>query len=172
MKLRKGDTVKVVAGGNSKKNNDKGKIGEILKVNAKDNTVVVEGVNIVTKAKRARTAQEKSELVKQEAAIDVSNVNVVCPSCGKAVRVKHAIVDGKKVRVCACGASLDKKFVKDAKVKKAAKTAETAEQAKAEKPAKTEKKSRVTKSANVEEKATKAAVAKKPTTSRSAQRGV
>lgn len=166
--VKVGDTVLVNSG------KDSGKKGKVLAIRKTDKgvKVLVEGVNIVTKAKRARTAQEKSELVKQEAAIDVSNVNVVCPSCGKAVRVKHAIVDGKKVRVCACGASLDKKFVKDAKVKKAAKTAETAEQAKAEKPAKTEKKSRVTKSANVEEKATKAAVAKKPTTSRSAQRGV
>ena len=122
-------------------------------------------------AKAARTAQEKSELVKVEGSIDISNVNVVCPTCGKPVRVKHAVVDGKKVRVCSCGASLDSKFVKDTKAKKTAKT-EADETKKAEKPAKTEKKSKVTKSANAEEKATKVAVAKKPTTSRSSQRGV
>ena len=39
---------------------------------------------------------------------------VVCPTCGKATRVKHAIVDGKKVRVCKCGATLDKAFSKKA----------------------------------------------------------
>ncbi|MBO5345246.1 MAG: 50S ribosomal protein L24 [Clostridia bacterium] len=166
--VKVGDTVLVNSG------KDSGKKGKVLAIKKSKNgvRVLVEGVNIITKAKKARTAQEKSELVKQEAAIDISNVNVVCPSCGKAVRVKHAVVDGKKVRVCACGASLDKKFVKDAKVKKAAKAAETAESTKAEKPAKTEKKSRVTKSAVAEEKATKTAVAKKPVTSRSAQRGV
>ena len=47
--------------------------------------------------------------------IDASNVKVVCPSCGKATRVKHAVVDGKKVRVCACGAVLDKAYAKKAK---------------------------------------------------------
>ena len=166
--IKTGDTVLVNSG------KDSGKKGKVLAIRKTDKgvKVFVEGVNIVTKAKRARTAQEKSELVKVEGSIDISNVNVVCPTCGKPVRVKHKEVDGKKVRVCSCGAVLDAKFVKDAKVKKAAKTAETAEQAKAEKPAKTEKKSRVTKSANVEEKATKTAVAKKPTTSRSSQRGV
>lgn len=155
--VKTGDTVLVNSG------KDSGKQGKVLAVkNVKGHTrVVVENVNLVTKAKRARTAQEKSELVKQEAPIDVSNVNVVCPSCGKAVRVRHAEVEGKKVRVCAkCGAVLDTKFVKTKKV-----------EAKAEKAEKTEKKSRATK-ATKEEKATKTAVAKKPTTTRSSQRGV
>jgi hypothetical protein len=109
-----------------------------------------------------------------EGAIDVSNVNVICAKCDKAVRVKHTVVDGKKVRVCPkCGAVLDVKFSKDAKVKKAAKAenAEAKETKKAEKPAKTEK-SKVTKSVKTDEKATKVAVAKKPTTSRATQRGV
>ena len=131
--------------------------------------VVVEGVNIVTKAKKARTAQEKSELVKVEGSIDISNVNVVCPTCGKPVRVKHAVIDGKKVRVCGCGAVLDQKYVKE--TKKADKTEKSEETAKAEKPAKTQK-SKTTAKAAKEEKATKTAAAKKPTTSRSAQRGV
>ena len=158
--VKTGDTVLVNSG------KDSGKQGKVLAVkNVKGHTrVVVENVNLVTKAKRARTAQEKSELVKQEAAIDVSNVNVVCPSCGKAVRVRHSVVEGKKVRVCAkCGAVLDSKFVKTKKVE--------AKTEKAEKAEKTEKKSRATK-ATKEEKATKTAVAKKPTTTRSSQRGV
>lgn len=165
--IKTGDTVLVNSG------KDSGKKGKVLAIRKTKNgvRVVVEGVNIVTKAKKARTAQEKSELVKVEGSIDISNVNVVCPTCGKPVRVKHAVVDGKKVRVCSCGASLDSKFVKDTKAKKTAKT-EADETKKAEKPAKTEKKSKVTKSANAEEKATKVAVAKKPTTSRSSQRGV
>jgi len=165
--IKTGDTVLVNSG------KDSGKKGKVLAIRKTKNgvRVVVEGVNIITKAKKARTAQEKNELIKVEGSIDVSNVNVVCPSCGKPTRVKHAVVDGKKVRVCSCGKSLDSKYVKDAKVKKVAK-AEDAE-AKAEKPAKTEKKSKATtKAVKTEEKATKTAVAKKPQTSRSSQRGV
>ncbi len=166
--IKTGDTVLVNSG------KDSGKKGKVLAIRKTKNgvRVIVEGVNIITKAKKARTAQEKSELVKTEGTIDISNVNVVCPTCGKPVRVKHAVVDGKKVRVCACGAVLDKKFTKEtAKPAKKSAKAETAEE-KAEKPAKTEKKSKVTKTVKAEEKATKTAVAKKPTTSRSSQRGV
>ncbi len=163
--VKLGDTVLVNSG------KDSGKKGKVLAIKKTKNgvRVVVEGVNIVTKAKKARTAQEKSELVKIEGTIDVSNVNVVCPTCGKAVRVKHAEIDGKKVRVCGCGASLDHKFVKE--TKKAEKS-EKAEDAKAEKTAKTQKSKAPAAKAAKEEKATKTAAAKKPTTSRSAQRGV
>ena len=168
--VKVGDTVLVNSG------KDSGKKGKVLAVKKNKDSVrvIVEGVNIITKAKKARTAQDKSELVKTEGTIDISNVNVICAKCDKAVRVKHTIVDGKKVRVCPkCGAVLDVKYSKDAKVKKAVKAenAEAKETKKAEKPAKTEK-SKVTKSAKAEEKATKVAVAKKPTTSRATQRGV
>ena len=165
--IKTGDTVLVNSG------KDSGKKGKVLAIreNKKGVRVVVEGVNIVTKAKKARTAQEKSELVKVEGTIDVSNVNVVCPTCGKPTRIKHAIVSGKKVRVCSCGAVLDKKYVKDSKVKSEKKSSETKEEKKAEKKTATEKKSKVTSKAT-NEKATKTAEAKKPTTARSAQRGV
>lgn len=165
--IKTGDTVLVNSG------KDSGKKGKVLaiKETKKGVRVVVEGVNIITKAKKARSAQEKSELVKVEGTIDVSNVNVVCPTCGKPTRVKHAVVDGKKVRVCSCGSVLDKKFVKDSKVKAEKKTSEKTEEKKAEKKTATEKKSKVTSKAT-NEKATKTAEAKKPTTARSAQRGV
>jgi len=164
--IKTGDTVLINSG------KDSGKKGKVLAIKQTKNgvRVIVEGANIVTKAKKARTAQEKSELVKQEGSIDISNVNVICPTCGKPTRVKHKVVDGKKVRVCSCGAVLDSKFVKDTKTKKVEK-AETAETKKVEKPAK-EKKSRVSTAKAADEKATKTAVAKKPTTSRSSQRGV
>ena len=165
--IKTGDTVLVNSG------KDSGKKGKVLAIrqNKKGVRVVVEGVNIITKAKKARTAQEKSELVKVEGTIDVSNVNVVCPTCGKPTRVKHAVVDGKKVRVCSCGSVLDKKYVKDSKVKSEKKASEKSEEKKAEKKTATEKKSKVTSKAT-NEKATKTAEAKKPTTARSAQRGV
>ncbi len=180
--VRTGDTVLVNSG------KDSGKKGKVLAVKRNKDSVrvIVEGANIVTKAKKARTAQEKSELVKIEAAIDVSNVNVICPSCGKAIRVAHAVVNGKKIRVCSkCSASLDAKVIvtkadKKAKASKAETPAAEAE-TKAEKPAKTaaakppaaktEKKSTAV-SKPAAEKATKTASAKKPTTSRSSQRGV
>lgn len=178
--VRTGDTVLVNSG------KDSGKKGKVLAVKRnKDNVrVIVEGVNIVTKAKKARTAQEKSELVKIEAAIDVSNVNVICSKCGKATRVAHATVNGKKVRICSkCSASLDAKIADTKAVKKSkSENAEAAAEAEkpAEKPAKTaakktaattEKKSSAAKPVAAE-KATKTATAKKPTTSRSSQRGV
>lgn len=175
--IKTGDTVYVNSG------KDSGKQGKVLAVNRnKDRvTVVVEGVNIVTKAKKARTAQDKSELIKVEAPIDISNVNIVCPTCGKAVRIRHVVNGDKKSRVCAkCNAILDSKFVAS-KAKKSAKAEVKADEAvaenktKAEKPAKasaSEKKSKVAKSALAEEKATKVATAKKPTSARASQRGV
>lgn len=141
LRVKKGDTVLVIAG----KNN--GKQGKVLAVSPKTNRVIVEGVNIISKTKKARTAQEKSEIIKIEAPIDASNVMVICPVCQKATRIAHNEIDGKNVRICKkCGASLD---AAPAKEKKAAKKAAKATTAKASK--KTEKK--------VEEVATEA---KKP----------
>ena len=110
MTVKKGDTVVVIAG------KDKGKKGKILEVFPKDNRVIVDGVNIVSKHKKARTQQEQSAIIKKTAPIDASNVMVVCGVCGKATRVAHREIDGKKVRVCKkCSASLDKEYVKQTK---------------------------------------------------------
>ncbi|MGN1212909.1 MAG: 50S ribosomal protein L24 [Christensenellales bacterium] len=142
LSVKKGDTVLVIAG------KDKDKRAKVLAVNPSKNRVLVEGVNVVSKCKKARTAQEKSEIIKKEAGIDASNVMVVCPVCGKATRVGHAVVDGKKVRVCKkCNASLDKEFVKE--VKKASKSTKAPK----EEPAvKTTKKSTKKSSKTVDEK--------------------
>lgn len=141
--VKKGDNVLVIAG------KDNGKVAKVVASNPKTNRVVVEGVNIVTKCKKARSAQEKSSIIKQEAPISASNVMVVCPSCSKATRVAHAEVDGKKVRICKkCGASLeiskakkaDKKVATKATAKKETiKKAETAEKKPAEKKTTTRK---------------------------------
>ena len=110
MTVKKGDNVVVITG------NDKGKTGKVLEVFPKDNKVLVDGVNIVTKHKKARTQQEKSEIVKKAAPFEASNVLVVCPVCGKATRVAHKEINGKNARVCKkCSASLDKEFVKSTK---------------------------------------------------------
>lgn len=107
MNVKKNDTVVVLTG----KYN--GKQGKVIATSPKNNTVVVEGVNMVKKHEKARRANETSQIVTVEAPIDASNVMVVCDACGKATRVKHSVVAGKNVRVCAkCGAVLDKAFAK------------------------------------------------------------
>ena len=113
LSVKKGDLVLVLAG------KDNGKTGKILAAFPKENKVLVEGVNIATKAKKPKSAQEKGGIFKEEAPIDASNVMVICPVCGKATRVAHAVVDGKKVRTCKkCNASLDVKTKKEKATKK------------------------------------------------------
>jgi large subunit ribosomal protein L24 len=115
MNVKVNDNVLVIAG------KDKGKQGKILATSPKANTVVVEGVRIQKKHEKARKANETSKIVEVPGPIDVSNVMVVCAACAKATRVKHSVVDGKKVRVCAkCGAVLDKAYSKKAAAKAAA----------------------------------------------------
>ncbi len=163
LNVKKNDTVVVITG------KDAGKKGKVLEVNAKTNRVVVEGVNIVSRHTKARKAQEKSQIVKREAAIDVSNVMILCPKCGKATRVKHIIVDGKNVRACKCGEILDKKFVKETE-KKAVK----AEKPAAKKTEKVEKNETAEKKETVKKVKATAANSKttKLTTGKKSQRGV
>jgi large subunit ribosomal protein L24 len=103
--IRKGDQVRVMAG------RDAGKTGRVLSINAKKNTVVVEHVAIMKRHTRPNPAKNiKGGIVEREAAINVSNVLVVCASCGKHTRIGHSILpDGTKVRSCKrCGGTLDK----------------------------------------------------------------
>ncbi|GAV24656.1 50S ribosomal protein L24 [Carboxydothermus islandicus] len=104
LKVKKGDTVLVIAG------KDKDKKGKIVQVLPKENRVVVEGVNIVKRHTRPNPKLPQGGIVEKEAPIHVSNVMVICPSCGKPTRVgKKFLADGKKIRVCKkCGESLDK----------------------------------------------------------------
>lgn len=132
LSVKHGDTVLVISG------KDNGKTGVVKQVSPKHNKVVVEGVNFVSKHQKARSAQEKSQIIKAEAPIDASNVMVVCPHCKKATRVAHKEVEGKNTRICKkCGESLDAKYVKPKKDKKVeTKTKDT----KAEKTAKADEK--------------------------------
>lgn len=110
MNIKTGDKVVVIAG------KEKGKTGLVSAVNADANKVLVEDVNIVSKHQKPRSQQDKGGIVKKAAPIDASNVQVICPVCGKATRVAHAEIEGKKVRTCKkCSASLDKEFVKKSK---------------------------------------------------------
>jgi len=133
MNVKLNDNVLVITGKYA------GKQGKVIATSPKNGTVTVDGVNIHKKAKKARKANEVSQIVEVPAPLDVSNVMVVCDKCGKAVRVKHSLIDGKKFRVCPkCGAALDKAYAgKGAKavkkeepkkrVRKRAKKEETAE---------------------------------------------
>ena len=101
--VKNGDRVIIIAG------KDKGKIGNIKKVDRSTGRVTVEGANMITKATKANPAYGiQGGLIKKEAPLDSSNVMIVCPSCEKPTRIAHKIVDGKKVRVCKkCGEQLD-----------------------------------------------------------------
>lgn len=88
---------------------DKGKIGNVRKVNLDKGKVLVEGINLKTKAQKANPmAGIEGGLKQVEAMIDSSNVMVICPVCEKATRIKNEVRNDKKVRVCAkCNAALD-----------------------------------------------------------------
>ncbi len=101
MNVKKGDTVVVLSG------KDKGKQGKVQRTVPSESKVVVEGVNMVTCHTKPRRQGEEGGIVRREAALYASKVQVVCPKCGKATRVGHKIEGGKKTRVCKkCGAEL------------------------------------------------------------------
>lgn len=94
MKVKKGDLVKMLAG------KDRGKTGKILKVVSEDKKAVVEGLNIIKKHNRPRREGEKGQRVEIPRAIDVSNVMVICPKCGKTSRIGYKKTGGEKFRFC------------------------------------------------------------------------
>ena len=91
MKIKKGDTVRVIAG------KDNGKEGKVIAVDPKKGRVVVEGIAMVSKHTKPSAQNQQGGIVQKEAAIDVSNVMYVHK--GKATRVGFTVKDGKKVRV-------------------------------------------------------------------------
>ena len=100
LKIRKDDTVQVIAG------KDKGKRGTIVKVVTKKDAVIVSGINIVKKAMRKRSQQDQGGIVEIEAPINISNVAIVCKKCGP-TKIGYKIDGDKKTRVCRkCGEAL------------------------------------------------------------------
>ena len=91
MKIKTGDTVKVIAG------KDKDKEGKVLSVDKKTGRVVVEGVNMGTKHAKPSASNQQGGIINKEAPIDASNVMYV--QNGKATRIGYKVEDGKKVRV-------------------------------------------------------------------------
>jgi large subunit ribosomal protein L24 len=101
--IRRNDTVKVITG------RDKGKEGRVLRVFPDDAKLLVEHVMIVKKHVRPNPQRNiKGGIAEQESRIALSNVQLVCPSCGP-VRIGHEVRGDRKVRVCKkCGTTLDK----------------------------------------------------------------
>jgi large subunit ribosomal protein L24 len=102
-KIKKGDTVAVIAG------KDKGKEGKVTQILAKENRIVVEGVNISFKHLRAKQSGQGGQKIQFFAPIEISNVQLLCPKCKKNSRVGIQLTDDKKrVRICKkCQTAID-----------------------------------------------------------------
>ena len=94
MKVKKGDQVLIISG------KDKGRTGKVTRALPKDRMILVEGINLKKKHVRPKKEGEKGQVVDIPAALDVSNIKLICPKCGKAIRVAYEIKDGIKKRIC------------------------------------------------------------------------
>jgi large subunit ribosomal protein L24 len=119
LKLKKGDTVQMLAG------KDRGKQGRVLEARPRDAKVIVENLNVQTKHQKPRPIRDANRMggtqiapggrIERAAPVSVSNVMLVCPTCKLPTRVGYRFKDGKaghvKVRVCkrdGCGQEIDK----------------------------------------------------------------
>ena len=94
MKIRKVDNVIMLNG------KDKGKTGKVIKVFAEENRVVVEGLNMLKRAVRARKQGQKGQIISKERSVNAASVALVCKSCGKPTRVGYKFEGENKVRIC------------------------------------------------------------------------
>jgi large subunit ribosomal protein L24 len=92
IKLKKNDTVKIITG------KDRGKTGKILKIDRKNDRVIVQGLNIVKKAAKKKNQQDKGGIIEIEAPLHISNVALVTKD-GSTSRIGFEFRDGKKVRI-------------------------------------------------------------------------
>ena len=93
LKIKTGDTVKVIAG------DEKGKEGKVLRVDREKNRAIVEGVNLVKKHTKSNAQNPQGGIVEKEASIHISNLSLIDPKTKKATRVGFEVKDGKKVRI-------------------------------------------------------------------------
>ena len=94
MKVKKGDSVLIIAG------KDRGRTGKIMKSLPKELKVLIDGINLKKKHVKPKRDGEKGQVVSIPAPMDVSNIKLVCPKCGKATRVGYKVEKDNKVRVC------------------------------------------------------------------------
>ncbi|PKQ19269.1 MAG: 50S ribosomal protein L24 [Actinobacteria bacterium HGW-Actinobacteria-6] len=103
MTVRKGDKVRVIAG------KDKGKEGKVLRSMPERQRVVVENVAMIKKATRPSQTNQQGGIIEMEGTIHVSNVMLICSSCGEPTRAARRREDGVRIRVCKkCGKDIDK----------------------------------------------------------------
>jgi large subunit ribosomal protein L24 len=102
LKIRKGDRVRVLSG------KDKGKEGAVMRTLPREGKVIVDGVNVARKSQRPTRTTQQGGIIDKDMPIQVSNVALVCPSCGKPTRVGYTIdKSGQKARVCKkCGGEI------------------------------------------------------------------
>ena len=94
MKVKKGDKVLIISG------KDKGRTGKIIKSLLKDGTILVEGIKLKKKHVKAKKQGEKGQVIATPSPLNISNIKIICPKCGKATRIGYKFVKGKKQRVC------------------------------------------------------------------------
>ena len=94
MKIKKGDIVLITSG------KDRGRTGKIIKSLPKELRVLVEGINLKKKHVRPKREGEKGQVVEVPAALNISNIKIICPKCGKAARVGYKVDKDRKFRVC------------------------------------------------------------------------
>ena len=98
MKIKKGDTVKILSG------KDRAKVAKVIRVFPREGRVVVEGVNLKKRHRRSRRQGAKGDIVLVPGPLSVSAVQAVCPGCGKPTRLGYRIDAGEKIRICKkCG---------------------------------------------------------------------
>lgn len=93
-KIKKGDQVQIIAG------KDRGKRGKVLRTNPQSSKLVVEGLNIIKKHKKAKRGGEKGQRIEIPAPLSVSNVMLVCPNCSKLTRIEYKVEGKDKFRIC------------------------------------------------------------------------
>lgn len=98
MRIHKDDQVLIISG------KYKNKKGGVLRVIPKKRKVVVEGINLVKRHQKAKRTGEKGQIVEMPLPIDISNVKLICPKCGKASRIGYKMINKRKYRICKkCG---------------------------------------------------------------------
>ena len=102
MNIKVNDKVKILSG------KDRGKTGKVIQVFPENSRVVVEGVNLTKKNMRPRKMGEKGQIIELAGPLSLSKVMILCPKCGRAVRMAKKIEAGKNKRVCrACKEIID-----------------------------------------------------------------
>jgi large subunit ribosomal protein L24 len=103
VQIRKNDSVMVISG------KERGKTGKVLRVNPKEDAVIIERINVVKRHTKPRGPQQAGGIIEKEASIPASNIMIMCDKCNAPVRIgRKVLADGNKVRLCRrCGEALD-----------------------------------------------------------------